>query len=64
MQISEIAKRSWFSRDTLRYYEKIGLIKMDKKKKERLPYGRRDKVVCQLIISYVNLLNKSIKTLK
>ena len=31
MQIGEIAKQSGFSKDTLRYYEKIGLIKLNKK---------------------------------
>lgn len=31
MQIGDIAKQSGFSKDTLRYYEKIGLIKLDKK---------------------------------
>ena len=31
MQIGDIAKQSGFSKDTLRYYEKIGLITLDKK---------------------------------
>lgn len=31
MQIGDIAKQSGFSKDTLRYYEKIGLIKLNKK---------------------------------
>ncbi len=31
MLIGEIATQSGFSKDTLRYYEKIGLIKLDKK---------------------------------
>ena len=31
MQIGEIAKQSGFTKDTLRYYEKIGLLKLNKK---------------------------------
>lgn len=34
MQIKEIAKQSGFSRDTIRYYEKIGLIQLDKKQRD------------------------------
>ncbi|MCB0699655.1 MAG: MerR family transcriptional regulator [Chitinophagales bacterium] len=30
MLIGELSKRSGFSRDTIRYYEKIGLIELDK----------------------------------
>ena len=33
MQIKDIAKQSGFTKDTLRYYEKIGLIKLDKKQR-------------------------------
>lgn len=33
MQIGEIARQSGFSKDTLRYYEKIGLIHLTKKQR-------------------------------
>ena len=33
MQIGEIAKQSGFSKDTLRYYEKIGLIQLTKQQR-------------------------------
>ena len=33
MKIGEIAKQSGFSRDTLRYYEKIGLIQLTKEQR-------------------------------
>ena len=33
MQIGELAKQSGFSKDTLRYYEKIGLIQLPKNKR-------------------------------
>ena len=35
MRIGEIAKQTGFSKDTLRWYEKIGLIKLDKKARGR-----------------------------
>jgi len=31
MQIGEVAKKTGFSKDTIRWYEKIGLIQLDKK---------------------------------
>ena len=38
MQIGEIAKQSGFSKDTLRYYEKIGLIQLTKQQRGCLLY--------------------------
>ena len=38
MKIGEIAQRSGFSKDTLRYYEKIGLIRLTKKQRSENNY--------------------------
>jgi DNA-binding transcriptional MerR regulator len=38
MLIGELSKRSGFSRDTIRYYEKIGLIELPKKSRKENNY--------------------------
>lgn len=38
MLIQEVCKRTGFSRDTIRYYEKIGLIKIHKKQRRQNNY--------------------------
>ena len=45
MQIGEMAKRSGFSRDTLRYYEKIGLIRLGNKQRGENNYRIYDEEV-------------------
>ena len=47
MQIGEIAKQSGFTKDTLRYYEKIGLIKLDKKSRGENNYRIYDDTIIQ-----------------
>ena len=42
MLIGELAKRTGFSRDTIRWYEKIGLIKVDKKSRTENNYRNYD----------------------
>ena len=42
MQIGEISKRTGFSRDTIRWYEKIGLIRLDKKSRSENNYRNYD----------------------
>jgi len=38
MQIGELSKRSGFSRDTIRFYEKIGLIKLEDELRDRYQF--------------------------
>jgi len=38
MLIGELAKKTGFSRDTIRYYEKIGLIRLDRKQRRENDY--------------------------
>lgn len=38
MLIGEVAKRTGFSKDTIRWYEKIGLIKLDRKQRRANNY--------------------------
>lgn len=38
MLIGELAKKTGFSRDTIRYYEKIGLIQLDRKQRRENDY--------------------------
>jgi|SRR5882672_7112995 len=38
MQIGELSKRSGFSRDTIRFYEKIGLIKLEDDLRDRYQF--------------------------
>lgn len=38
MQIGEVAQRTGFSKDTIRWYEKIGLIELDKKNRSENNY--------------------------
>lgn len=47
MQIGEIAKQSGFSRDTLRYYEKIGLIQLTKQQRGENNYRIYDGRILQ-----------------
>ena len=47
MQIGEIAKQSGFSKDTLRYYEKIGLLQLDKKQRGENNYRFYDSAILQ-----------------
>lgn len=47
MQIGEIAEKSGFSKDTLRYYEKIGLIQLDKKQRGDNNYRIYDSNILQ-----------------
>jgi len=47
MQIGEIAKQSGFSRDTLRYYEKIGLIQLTKQQRGENNYRIYDSRILQ-----------------
>jgi len=43
MQIAEVSKRTGFSKDTIRWYEKIGLITLDKKARYENNYRKFDK---------------------
>jgi len=47
MQIGAIAKQSGFSKDTLRYYEKIGLIQLTKKQRGPNNYRIYDHSILQ-----------------
>ena len=47
MQIGTIAKQSGFSKDTLRYYEKIGLIQLTKKQRGPNNYRIYDDSILQ-----------------
>jgi len=47
MQIGEIAKQSGFSKDTLRYYEKIGLIELNKNQRGVNNYRIYDSSILQ-----------------
>jgi len=47
MQIGEIAKQSGFTKDTLRYYEKIGLIQLSKKQRGENNYRIYDDSILQ-----------------
>jgi DNA-binding transcriptional MerR regulator len=38
MQIGELSKKSGFSKDTIRFYEKIGLIKLEDDQRERYQF--------------------------
>lgn len=58
MLIGEVAKRTGFSKDTIRYYEKIGLLEKADQKREDNNY-RRYSVAA---ISKLNLIKK-VKTL-
>ena len=42
MRIGEVAKRTGFSKDTLRWYEKIGLIHLDRKSRSENNYRSYD----------------------
>lgn len=55
MQIGEIAKQSGFSKDTLRYYEKIGLIQLDKKQRGENNYRFYDGTVLKKLNNIKNL---------
>lgn len=55
MQIGEIAKQSGFSKDTLRYYEKIGLIQLDKKQRGKNNYRFYDSVILKKLDTIKNL---------
>jgi len=55
MQIGEIAKQSGFSKDTLRYYEKIGLIQLDKKQRGKNNYRFYDDSVLKKLDTIKNL---------
>ena len=47
MQIGEIARQSGFSKDTLRYYEKIGLIMLSKQQRDTNNYRIYDTSILQ-----------------
>lgn len=50
MQIGEISALTGFSKDTIRWYEKIGLIQLDKKSRGENNYRKYDKAVAQKLI--------------
>ncbi len=69
MQIGEIAKQSGFSKDTLRYYEKIGLIQLTKQQRGENNYRIYDGRILQELDLIKKLKNvgftlKEIKDLK
>lgn len=55
MQIGEIAKQSGFSKDTLRYYEKIGLLQLDKKQRGENNYRFYDSTILQKLSTIKSL---------
>ena len=57
MLISELSKRSGFSKDTIRYYEKIGLVELDKNARRENNYKDYPVEVLQTLISIRNLKN-------
>jgi len=68
MQIGEIARQSGFSKDTLRYYEKIGLIQLDKKQRGENNYRFYDGSMLQKLdtikkLKKVGFTLKEIKSL-
>lgn len=58
MQIGEIAKQSGFSKDTLRYYEKIGLLKLNKKQRGPNNYRVYDRSILQKL-SWIQKLKRA-----
>lgn len=58
MQIGEIAKQSGFSKDTLRYYEKIGLIQLSKKQRGDNNYRIYDSSILQEL-NWIKKLKKA-----
>ena len=50
MQIGEISKRTGFSRDTIRWYEKIGLIRLDKRSRSENNYRNYDQKTLDKLI--------------
>ena len=50
MLIGELSKRSGFSRDTIRYYEKIGLIEVPKARREHNYKDYPEEILQQLLV--------------
>ena len=50
MQIGEVAKRTGFSPDTLRYYEKLGLIELGRQKRGENNYRQYDQELVNRLI--------------
>lgn len=57
MQIKDIAQKSGFSKDTIRYYEKIGLIKLDKKQRGSNNYRIYDEATLQQLLRIKQMKN-------
>lgn len=66
MQIGEVARRTGFSTDTLRYYEKLGLITLDKKNRGENNYRSYDQAVVErlLLIKQTKSLGFTLKEIK
>ena len=57
MKIGEIAKRTGFSRDTLRYYEKLGLIQLSKQNRSENNYRIYDDTVLKKLMMIRKMKN-------
>jgi DNA-binding transcriptional MerR regulator len=51
MQIGELSKRSGFSKDTIRFYEKIGLIKLEDDQRDRYQFKDYSEGVLRRLIA-------------
>ena len=51
MQIGELSKRSGFSRDTIRFYEKMGLIRLEDRYRDKFQYKDYPEDVLRRLVS-------------
>ena len=51
MQIGELSKRSGFSRDTIRFYKKIGLIKLEDDLRDRYQFSDYPEAVLKRLLA-------------
>ncbi|MEM7371095.1 MAG: MerR family transcriptional regulator [Bacteroidota bacterium] len=66
MQIGEVAKRTGFSTDTLRYYEKLGLIHLSRQQRGENNYRQYDEDLVNrlLLIKQTKSLGFTLKEIK
>lgn len=66
MLINEVVKKTGFSRDTIRYYEKFGLIKVPSRNRRDNNYKEYDETVIErlLIVKRAKHLGFSLKEIK
>lgn len=57
MLIGELSKRSGFSRDTIRYYEKIGLLELPRRSRRENNYKDYPDAMLKILLTIRNLKN-------